>query len=41
MNQTTDIKYRKESLKKLLHVITQNEEKIITALYNDFKKTAF
>lgn len=41
MNQTTDIKYRKESLKKLLHVITQNEEAIITALYNDFKKPAF
>ena len=41
MNQNTDIKYRKESLKKLLHVITQNEEAIITALYNDFKKPAF
>ena len=41
MNQTTDIKYRKESLKKLLDVITQNEEAIITALYNDFKKPAF
>ena len=41
MNQTTDIKYRKESLKKLLHVITQNEEAIIKALYNDFKKPAF
>lgn len=41
MNQKTDIKYRKESLKKLLHVITQNEEAIINALYTDFKKPAF
>ncbi|UFH45224.1 aldehyde dehydrogenase [Flavobacterium galactosidilyticum] len=41
MNQKTDIKYRKESLKKLLHVITQNEEAIINALYSDFKKPAF
>ena len=41
MNQNTDIKYRKESLKKLLHVITQNEDAIIKALYDDFKKPAF
>ena len=41
MNQKTDIKYRKESLKKLLHVITQNEDAIIKALYDDFKKPAF
>lgn len=41
MNQKTDIKYRKESLKKLLHVITQNEEAIINALYSDFRKPAF
>ena len=41
MNQTTDIKYRKESLKKLLDVINKNKEAIITALYNDFKKPAF
>ena len=41
MNYKTDIKYRKESLKKLLHVITQQEEAIIKALYDDFKKPAF
>ncbi len=41
MNLNTDIKYRKESLKKLLHVITKYEEEIIKALYNDFKKPAF
>lgn len=41
MNYKTDIKSRKESLKKLLHVITQNEQAIILALYNDFKKPAF
>lgn len=41
MNYRTNIKYRKESLKKLLHVITKYEEAIIKALYNDFKKPAF
>ena len=41
MNYKTDIKSRKESLIKLLHVITQNEQAIILALYNDFKKPAF
>ena len=41
MNHRTDIKYRKESLKKLLYVITQQEEAIIKALYDDFKKPAF
>jgi aldehyde dehydrogenase (NAD+) len=41
MNHKTDIKYRKESLKKLLHVITKHEEEIIKALYDDFKKPAF
>lgn len=41
MNHRTDIKYRKESLKKLLHVITKHEEAIIKALYDDFKKPAF
>lgn len=41
MNYKTDIKSRKESLKKLLHIITQNEQAIILALYNDFKKPAF
>ncbi|MFV8370735.1 aldehyde dehydrogenase [Flavobacterium sp. LB2R40] len=41
MNYRTNIKYRKESLKKLLHVITKYEEAIIKALYDDFKKPAF
>lgn len=41
MNYKTDINYRKESLKKLLFVITQNEQAIIKALYDDFKKPAF
>lgn len=41
MNYKTDIKSRKESLKKLLHVITQHEQAIIKALYDDFKKPAF
>jgi aldehyde dehydrogenase (NAD+) len=41
MNHKTDIKYRKESLKKLLHIITKHEEAIIKALYDDFKKPAF
>lgn len=41
MKHKTDIKYRKESLKKLLHVITKHEDAIIKALYDDFKKPAF
>jgi aldehyde dehydrogenase (NAD+) len=41
MNYKTDISYRKESLKKLLHFIVINEEAIIEALYLDFKKCRF
>ena len=41
MNKIIDLKQRKESLKKLLYVITKYEEEIIKALYNDFKKPAF
>lgn len=41
MNYKTNIKSRKESLKKLLHVITKYEDEIIKALYDDFKKPAF
>ena len=41
MKHKTDIKYRKESLKKLLHVITKHEDAVIKALYDDFKKPAF
>ncbi|HEX8269088.1 MAG TPA: aldehyde dehydrogenase [Flavobacterium sp.] len=41
MNFKSDIKYRKETLKKLLYVIQKNESAIIQALYDDFKKPAF
>ncbi|MFV8347534.1 aldehyde dehydrogenase [Flavobacterium sp. ZB4P13] len=41
MKHKNDISYRKESLKKLLHNIIENEEAIIKALYDDFKKPAF
>ncbi|MET0759820.1 MAG: aldehyde dehydrogenase [Flavobacterium sp.] len=41
MNYKTDIAYRKESLKKLLHNIHKNEEAIVQALYDDFRKPAF
>ena len=41
MNYKTDVQYRKELLKKLLHVITQYEKQIIQALFDDFKKPAF
>ena len=41
MNHKTDIKYRKESLIKLLHAITKHEDAIIKALYDDFRKPAF
>ena len=41
MDHKTDIKYRKESLKKLLYVITKHEKAIIQALFDDFKKPAF
>ena len=41
MNYKTDIKYRKESLKKLLSSIQKNEDLVIQALYDDFKKPPF
>jgi aldehyde dehydrogenase (NAD+) len=41
MNYKTEIKYRKELLKKLLYVITKHEDAVIKALYDDFKKPAF
>src|SRR6476469_9516766 len=37
----TDINYRKQSLIKLLDVITKREKDIIAALYDDFRKPAF
>ncbi|WP_188051600.1 aldehyde dehydrogenase [Flavobacterium sp. GP15] len=41
MNHKTEINNRKESLKKLLHIIIEQEDAIIKALYDDFKKPAF
>lgn len=41
MNYKTDIAFRKESLKKLLHIILKNEDAIVQALYDDFRKPAF
>ena len=41
MSFKTDINFRKEKLKKLLHVLHENEDAIIKALYDDFKKPAF
>lgn len=38
---STDINFRKEKLKKLLHVISQQEDAIIKALHKDFKKPDF
>ncbi|MEO8236672.1 MAG: aldehyde dehydrogenase [Flavobacterium sp.] len=41
MDYKNDIKYRKETLKKLLFNIQKYEDLIIQALYDDFKKPAF
>jgi aldehyde dehydrogenase (NAD+) len=41
MEYKTNIDYRKEKLKKLLHCIEDNENEIVQALYDDFKKPAF
>ena len=41
MNFKTNIQYRKECLNKLLSEIVANEDKIVAALYNDFKKSEF
>lgn len=41
MNRNTPVKQRKETLKKLLHVITLREDAIVGALYDDFKKPGF
>lgn len=41
MQFRNDIGYRKESLKKLLHHIIKNEDAIIRAVYDDFKKPPF
>lgn len=41
MDYKSDIGYRKETLKKLLYSIQQNEDLIVKALYDDFKKPEF
>ncbi|MBC7606066.1 MAG: aldehyde dehydrogenase [Burkholderiales bacterium] len=41
MNFKTDISFRKQSLIKLLDTVIRNEDAILQALYNDFKKSAF
>lgn len=41
MNYRTDLKYRKETLIKLLNQIIIHEDDIVKALYEDFKKPAF
>jgi aldehyde dehydrogenase (NAD+) len=41
MEYKTNIDYRKKKLKKLLHCIQDNENEIVQALYDDFKKPAF
>lgn len=41
MNFKTDVNYRKEKLKQLLHVVIQYENEIISALNRDFKKPEF
>ena len=41
MKYKTDIAFRKEILKKLLHNITVNQDAIVNALYKDFKKPEF
>ena len=38
-NVTKDVQFRKETLKKLLHVIINNEDLICEALYKDLKKS--
>ena len=41
MDFKNDIGYRKETLKKLLYNIQKNEDLIVKALYDDFKKPEF
>jgi aldehyde dehydrogenase (NAD+) len=41
MNYKNDIEYRKQTLKKLLFNIQKNEDLIVKALYDDFKKPEF
>lgn len=40
-NATKDIKYRKQQLQKLEHVLKSNEKLLYDAIYSDFKKSEF
>jgi len=40
-NSTKDVGLRIEILKKLKHVLKENEDKLYTAIYSDFKKSEF
>ena len=40
-NATKDVNFRIETLKKLKHVLKENEDKLYTAIYSDFKKSKF
>ena len=40
-NATKDVNFRIETLKKLKHILKENEDKLYTAIYSDFKKSEF
>ena len=40
-NTTKDVNFRIETLKKLKHILKENEDKLYTAIYSDFKKSEF
>ena len=40
-NSTNEVNIRIETLKKLKHILKKNEDKLYTAIYDDFKKSKF
>lgn len=40
-NSTKEVNIRIETLKKLKHILKKNEDKLYTAIYDDFKKSKF
>jgi aldehyde dehydrogenase (NAD+) len=40
-NSTKEVDFRIETLKKLKHILKENEDKLYTAIYSDFKKSEF
>ena len=40
-NSTKEVNFRIETLKKLKHLLKENEDKLYTAIYSDFKKSEF